>query len=116
MKEVGHRLKLLREGVKLSQAKIGSLLGLKQASINRYENGQAEAPYRVLLWYAERFDVSMDYIFGRCDEPQGKLYDYQPKVYDREMTQFVEMCFDPASPMNGKLKQAILQLMEEGAK
>ncbi len=116
MNEVGYRLKSLREGVKLSQVKIGALVGLKQASINRYENGQAEAPYRVLLWYADYFDVSMDYIFGRCEEPQGKLYDYQPKVYDKEMEQFVEMCFEPKSPMNDKLKQAVLRLMEEGEK
>ena len=116
MKEVGYRLKTLRESVKISQVKVGALLGLKQSSINRYENGQAEAPYRVLLWYADYFDVSMDYIFGRTDKPQGKLYDYQPKMFDKEMEQFVEMCFDPKSPMNDKLKQAVFQLLEEGSK
>jgi len=113
---VGDRLKTLRESVKLSQAKIGDLLGLKQSSINRYENGQAEAPYRVLLWYADYFDVSMDYLFGRCDKPQGKLYDYQPKIANEDLKQFIEMCFNPSSPMNDKLKQTMFKMMEEGAK
>lgn len=33
-----------------------------------------------MLWYADFFDVSLDYIFGRTDKPQGKLYENQPKV------------------------------------
>jgi len=35
---------------------------------------------------------------------------------DKDMKQFIEMCFDPASPYNGKLKEAILQMMEESRK
>jgi transcriptional regulator with XRE-family HTH domain len=62
----------LRESVKLSQNKIGELYGAKQATVNRYEHENAEATYRVLLWYADYFDVSIDYIFGRTDKPQGK--------------------------------------------
>ena len=114
MVEIGERLKTLRDGVKLSQVQVAEFVDMKQSSINRYEKGLSEAPYRVLLWYANYFDVSMDYIFGRCEQPQGKLYDYQPKAFDKEMKQFVEMCFDPKSPMNDKLKQAVMRLMEEG--
>jgi len=113
MPTVGERFRTLRENVKLSQAKLGEMAGLKQATINRYEHGNAEAPYRVLLWYADYFDVSMDYIFGRTAKPQGKQYDYQPKIFNEDMKQFVEMCFDPESPMNDKLKQTLLRLMEE---
>jgi len=116
MSTVGSRLRTLRESVKLSQTKISELIGSKQSNINRYEHGQAEAPYSVLLWYADYFDVSMDYIFGRTDKPQGKLYDYQPKVFNEDMKQFVDMCFDPNSPMSGKLKQTLLKLMEEQKK
>ena len=75
MKIVGQRLRALRESVKMSQAKIGALFGCKQSSINRYESGEASAPYEVLLQYADHFDVSIDCIFGRTDNPQGKLYE-----------------------------------------
>jgi len=68
-----------------------------------------------LLWYADYFDVSMDYIFSRTDKPQGKLYDFKPKIEDNEdMRQFIEMCFDPNSPMSGKLKDTLLQMMKGG--
>ena len=115
MKEIGGRLRLLREGVTLSQAKIAAMLGTTQKSINRYENGIGLPPLRVLLWYANYFDVSMDYIFGRTDQPQGKLYDFKPKIADNdELRQFIEMCFDPNSPMSGKLKDTLLQMMKKG--
>ena len=38
---IGERLRQLRESVKLSQMKIASLIGTTQASVNRYETGQA---------------------------------------------------------------------------
>jgi len=120
MPTIGQRLKLLRESIKLSQAKLGVIAELKQAAVNRYEHNQAEAPYRVLLWYADYFDVSMDYIFGRCDEPQGKMYNYEPKFIkdkianNEELQQFIEMCFDPNSSMSGKLKNTLLEMMKGG--
>ena len=113
MKEIGKRLRLLREGITLSQAKIAAMLGTTQTSINRYENAIGLPPLRVLLWYADYFDVSMDYIFCRTDQPQGKLYEFKPKIEDNdEMRQFIEMCFDPSSPMSGKLKDTLLQMMK----
>ena len=33
-----------------------------------YETDRAAVPYRMLIWYAQYFDVSMDYIFGLCDD------------------------------------------------
>ncbi len=116
MNTIGKRLRELRENMKLSQVKVAELLGLKQTSINRYESGRSEAPYRVLLWYADYFDVSLDYIFGRCDEPQGKLYEFKPKIENTEFEKFIEMCFDPSSPISNRLKQSMIQMYEEGRK
>jgi len=117
MKELGARLRILREGIGLSQAKIGKLIGTSQVSINRYENGGGFPPPKTLLWYADYFDVSMDYIFARTEKPQGKLYDFQPKIENNDdMRLFIEMCFDPNSPMSGKLKDTLLQMMKSGEK
>ena len=88
---------------------------ITQSSINRYENGQATPTVELLRKYADYFDVSMDYIFARCDEPQGKLYQAKPPVGEGnpELAQFVEMCFDPSSPMNDKLKKTLIQMLGE---
>ena len=49
MKELGERLRILRESVKLSQVKMADLLGVKQSSINRYEQGQSAPSLETLV-------------------------------------------------------------------
>jgi len=117
MSIVAERLKVLRESVRHSQKELAGKLGSAQSAVNRYENSQSEAAYKTLLAYADYFDVSLDYIYGRTDQPQGKLYDFKPKIEDNEdMRLFIEMCFDPNSPMSGKLKDPLLQMMKGGGK
>lgn len=115
LKEVAERLRSLRESVRLSQVKMAEIVGVKQSSLNRYELNQASPTFETLTRYADYFDVSMDYIFGRTDNPQGKLYEYKPKIQqnDSQMQKFVEMCFDPTSPMNARLKEALLRMFGE---
>lgn len=115
MKQLGKRLRTLRDSLSLSQAKLAKLLGITHSSLNRYENGQSTPSVALLRKYADFFDVSMDYIFARCDEPQGKLYHYQPRVWKNaaEMEQFVEMCFDPKSPYYNRLKESVLRIFSE---
>jgi transcriptional regulator with XRE-family HTH domain len=112
---VGERLKGLRASIGLSQKGLAEKLKISQSSVNRYENNHAEAPYKALLIYADFFDVSLDYIYGRTDQPEGKLYDFKPHIDDNEdMRLFIEMCFDPNSPMSGKLKDTLLKMMKGG--
>ena len=117
MKELGERLRRLRESVKLSQVKMAELLGVKQSSINRYEQGQSAPSLETLVRYADYFDVSLDYLLARTDNPRGKLYEHHPKITpgSEEMKQFIEMCFDPQAPVNKRLKEALLRLMMEEA-
>ena len=122
MQEVAQRLKALRESVGVSQAKLAALMGTTQASVNRYENGQSSPPLKILRWYADFFDVSLDYIFARTEQPEGKLYEHKPKVVEaitqdnKELRQFVDMCFDPASPVSEKLRETLTKLLEEQRK
>ena len=48
MKEVGKRLKALRESVGFSQVKMAEAIGSTQSSINRYENGQSTPTCRTV--------------------------------------------------------------------
>jgi len=90
--------------------------GISQSALNRYEHNQTSVPDDVVMKYAEFFDVSLDYIFGRTDKPEGTLFKQEPELLKRKMVRedewedFVEACFDPRSPMNKKLKEIILQM------
>ena len=117
MQKIGERLRTLRDGIKLPQAKVAALIGTTQATVNRYENSSILPPHKTLLLLADYFDVSLDYIYGRTDKPQGTLYEYRPKVIEdnEEMKRFVEMCFDPNSPVSGKLKNTMMEMfLKEG--
>ena len=114
---IGQRIRELRKSIGLSQMKLCKIHGkMSQSGLNRYETGVSETPNGILLWYADYFDVSLDYIFGRTDNPQGRLYEYRPRIEqsDPAMEKFVEMCFDPNSPMNERLKETLLQMLREG--
>lgn len=115
MDEIGIRLRRLRDGIGLSQVKMGEVFGITQATVNKYENGSATVPVKILVKYADYFDVSMDYLCCRTDKPQGKLYEFNPKYVaeNKELERFVEMCFDPKSPINEKLKKTIVSMLFE---
>ena len=56
-----------------------------------------------------------DYIFGRTDDPHGMIYNNCVKLglNNPEMARFVEMCFDPGSAMNERLKATLVQMLSE---
>ena len=64
------RLKELRRKKGISQLKLAMDLGMNQNSISRYETGEREADYATLIRLADYFDVSIDYLLNRTDNPE----------------------------------------------
>ena len=64
------RLKELRIKRHISQVKLAMDLSMNQNSISRYENGEREADYKTLIQFADYFDVSIDYLLERTDNPK----------------------------------------------
>ena len=64
------RLKELRKKKKITQLKLALDLNMNQNSVSRYVNGEREADYSSLIAFADYFDVSIDYLLGRTDNPK----------------------------------------------
>ena len=64
------RLKELREKRHMSQAFLGIELNMGQNTISQYETGVRQASYEALIAIADYFDVSIDYLLGRTDNPK----------------------------------------------
>lgn len=64
------RLKELRKQRGISQLKLAMDLGLSQNTVSRYETGEREADYRTLILLGDYFNVSIDYLLGRTDNPR----------------------------------------------
>ena len=63
------RLKQLRKEKGISQLKLALDLNMSQNTISRYETGEREADYRTLILIADYFNVSIDYLLERTDNP-----------------------------------------------
>lgn len=107
---ISKRLKELRESVGLSQNKLGKIAGIPQSSINRYENGTATPSPKNMIWLADFYDVSLDYIYGRCDSPHGRKYEYKPK-HNVQVEKILAECFNPKSRANQRLKEHLWELV-----
>lgn len=66
------RLRELRQKNKITQLKMAMDLNMSQNTISRYENGEREAGYKELIAIAEYFNVSIDYLLERTDNPEVK--------------------------------------------
>ncbi len=63
------RLKKLRKEREISQVKLAIDLNMAQNTISRYENEVRQADYETLILFADYFDVSIDYLLGRTENP-----------------------------------------------
>ncbi len=63
------RLKELRKAKGISQLKLALDLNTNQNTISRYENGQREPGIHELIQLADYFNVSVDYLLERTENP-----------------------------------------------
>ena len=64
------RLKELRIKRRITQLRLSMDLNLNQNTISRYETGEREADYKTLIMIADYFNVSIDYLLERTDNPE----------------------------------------------
>jgi len=63
-------LKKLRKDRRLTQIMLQMQTGIEQALISKYENGTRIPPTETLLILADYYEVSIDYILCRTDNPK----------------------------------------------
>ena len=63
------RLKEIRLSKGISQLKLAMELNTNQNTISRYETGDREPGINELIKIADYFDVTVDYLIGRTDDP-----------------------------------------------
>lgn len=64
------RIRELRTSRKLSQQELADQLGISKSSVNMYERGEREPGLDTLEAIADFFNVDMDYLTGKTDNPQ----------------------------------------------
>lgn len=64
------RIKQLRKSKGYTQLSLQMQTGIEQALISKYETGERVPPTETLLLLADFFDVSIDYLLCRTDNPE----------------------------------------------
>ena len=63
------RLKEIRKARGISQLKLAMDLNTNQNTISRYETGEREPGIRELIQIADYFNISIDYLLERTNNP-----------------------------------------------
>lgn len=66
------RLAEIRKSAGISMAVLGSILGVSDEAVRLMERGKRSPSFEVLIAIADHFDVSLDYLCGRSDDPARK--------------------------------------------
>lgn len=69
MEILGERLRKLRKDRKVLQQTMADELGVSLRSYQFYESGEYDPSLPNLIALADYFQVSIDYLVGRSDEP-----------------------------------------------
>lgn len=65
-----NRLRYLRKERNLTQIALQMHTGIEQALISKYENGERIPPTETLVILADFYNVSIDYILCRTENPK----------------------------------------------
>lgn len=64
------RLRKLRERTGRKQYAVAHCFGVSRRTLSRYEKGELEPTKQILVEMADYFEVSIDYLVGRTDNPR----------------------------------------------
>lgn len=81
----GDRIRQLRNAAGYSQSALAKLVGVSKSSINMYERGEREPGYETTEALADIFDVNLEYLLGRSDNP-GRILNTMPAPTTTEDT------------------------------
>lgn len=87
------RLKYLRVENNITQSKLASKLRLSQQTISGYENGTRIPDQTTLEILANFFDVTIDYLTGRTDNPNTLMFGNNslPKKLKQDSVDYLEI-------------------------
>lgn len=112
-KTIGQKLKELRENAHLSQAKLGKILGCAQNAVFKYETDTNFPPKKILLGYADYFNFSLDWLFGRCSSMEGKLFSGVDVNKETQIKEFADNIFKEGSIGYERLKAIVDKMVIE---
>lgn len=83
-----NRIKDLREDADMKQSELAETIGITQQSLSRYEREETEPPKEVWIKLANYFNVTVDYIMAKTNNPTGE--DFTKDMTEEEIQKMKE--------------------------
>ena len=100
MSVLGERLKKAREMKGMSQVDVYKKININNKTLSRYETGGSEPDIDNLIKLANLYEVSIDYLVGRTNNPKMTFSEQERIIYDKldltdeEIVNQVDMYYD----------------------
>ncbi|ATP40729.1 hypothetical protein CSE16_12100 [Solibacillus sp. R5-41] len=111
------RIKALRKGRNKTQQDIATILGVSRPAYTAYEQGNRTPDNETIEKLADYYDVTIDYLYGRTDNP-NRISDKDERDIAKRLESFKEdlensdgLAFD-GEPMSDEAKESLLESME----
>ena len=94
------RLKIARERKNLKQTQVRDRTGIHNKTLSGYERGISQPDLQTLIRLADLYEVSIDYLVGRTDNPKMQFSKEERFIYDKldltdeEIMNQVDMYYD----------------------
>ena len=103
------RIRDLREDSDLTQDQLCRKLGMHKTTYTNYEQGKHTVPLDFAVTLADFYGVSLDYIAGRTNFPQGAA---KPELKADEL-RLLEHFRELSERSKGRVEQLAMQLYED---
>ena len=111
---IASRIKELREINKMSQVQLAKEMGTTQASVARYEQAKVFPQEEHLLWYADRFNVSLDWIYGRTNQRKGGMLKKNLQKYmSEDMKKIIGDSLEPGEDVYEMIKTRVEEMAKQ---
>lgn len=97
--KLGSRIKSLRQQMNLTQAEVAAALDVTPGYISNVENNRCAMSLRILIYYAQLMQISLDALIGQIDS------EYRPTALDHELTDLI-------SKMSTDEKQKLMKMIK----
>jgi transcriptional regulator with XRE-family HTH domain len=81
-KEIGRRIKAIREDMEISQTRLGNVIGVSYQQIQKYENGTSTLSVEKLDKIAAALTTPISYFFGDYAKKNYKVGKIREEVYN----------------------------------
>ncbi|MBR0592128.1 MULTISPECIES: helix-turn-helix domain-containing protein [Bacillus] len=105
--KLGERIKELREKNDWSLRELESRVNINYSVLSRIESGKRPVTDSELLKFADIFDVSIDYLVGRSDNPDYKIFDDNKIESDPDL----QIAFNEASDFSEEARRQTIDFI-----